>query len=340
MYATMPTPQIDKHQLQQLTKAAGRRCHINNQKSKQNEAIFAGQFNLIKLRNGLTLHSTDGCDMGNFNTQTTIKPRIGFMLFLEGQCNVHYGEREIKLGSQHQQQRSVVPEATLIAVARPETFSRQGEEGRHLKKIVIGIDSDWLESVDLAGLEDYQQVLKFSKQHLKIQRYLASKQMQILADKLFNRPAYSPFLQKMYLEGLTLELATEALMLLTQSSSIIETPVKLQPYEIKRVNKVLELLRSVTDFHAISLDYIANELGTNINTLQRNFRTMMGTTIFEYYRCQKLMQARSALENNSVNVLGAALLAGYNSAANFSTAFRRQFGVSPNQVKGRLFPTA
>lgn len=340
MYAAMPNPQIDKYQLQQLTKAVGRCCQIDDQKSGQHEAIFAGQFNLIKLRNGLTLHSTDGCDIGNFNTQTTIKPRIGFMLFLEGQCNVHYGEREVKLGIQHQQQKRVVPEATLISVTRPETFTRQGEKGRHLKKIVIGIDSDWLESIELEGFDDYQQIISFSKQHLKVQRYLASKQMQILAEKLFNRPTYSPFLQKMYLEGLTLELATEALTLLIHSSSIIDTSVKLQPYEIKRVNKVLELLRSVTDFHAISLDYIANELGTNINTLQRNFRTMMGTTIFEYYRCQKLMEARSALENNSVNVLGAALLAGYNSAANFSTAFRRQFGVSPNQVRGKLFPTA
>ncbi|CAM5502008.1 AraC family transcriptional regulator OS=Stutzerimonas stutzeri OX=316 GN=CXK95_03430 PE=4 SV=1 [Stutzerimonas stutzeri] len=59
-------------------------------------------------------------------------------------------------------------------------------------------------------------------------------------------------------------------------------------------------------------------------------------TIFEYQRARRLLQARQALEREGISVNEAAWRAGYNSAANFATAFKRQFGISPRQVRGRL----
>jgi len=59
-------------------------------------------------------------------------------------------------------------------------------------------------------------------------------------------------------------------------------------------------------------------------------------TIFEYQRARRLLQARQALEREGISVNEAAWRAGYNSPANFATAFKRQFGISPRQVRGRL----
>lgn len=75
--------------------------------------------------------------------------------------------------------------------------------------------------------------------------------------------------------------------------------------------------------------------GLNPNSLQRVFRAVQRVTIFEYVRSRKLDGAREALERDNVSVGEAAYLAGYTSSANFATAFRRRFGVSPRQIRDR-----
>jgi AraC-like DNA-binding protein len=54
---------------------------------------------------------------------------------------------------------------------------------------------------------------------------------------------------------------------------------------------------------------------------------------FEFIRHRRLEQARSALERDAVSVKQAAFLAGYSSAANFSTAYRKHFGCTPRQSR-------
>lgn len=323
---------VSRKQLLDLTREVGRDCHVIDKLNPQETPIFKGQFNLIKLRDGLTLHSADGYDDHNLTTQTQINPRIGLMLFLNGQCDACYGERKITLGVKQKKNQVIVPEIVLVSVNRQETFSREAQAGRYLKKIVVAIEPEWLEKGGFDGLEGYQRITQFFKQHLAVERHLMTPQMRSITEKILNPPDTPAFLKNLYIEGLTLEMVAEAFKALTTDQSILGRD-KLHPYERKRVNKVLELLESSTEIKEVSLDLLAKEVGTTSNTLQRSFRHVMGMTIFDYLRSHKLTQAKNALENNQVNVLEAALLAGYGSAANFSTAFKRQFGVSPNQIK-------
>jgi AraC-like DNA-binding protein len=80
----------------------------------------------------------------------------------------------------------------------------------------------------------------------------------------------------------------------------------------------------------------AREGGVSVNTLQRLFRAMHGTTVFEHLRAMKLQRAREALERDGVPVSEAAYRAGYTSAANFTTAFKRRFGVSPKNLRAQF----
>ena len=84
----------------------------------------------------------------------------------------------------------------------------------------------------------------------------------------------------------------------------------------------------------LSLDKIARYAGLNANSLQKQFRALYGTTVFDFIRQTRLQRARQALERDGLTVGQAALMAGYNSAANFATAYRRCFGIS-----GRLRAT-
>jgi AraC-like DNA-binding protein len=63
------------------------------------------------------------------------------------------------------------------------------------------------------------------------------------------------------------------------------------------------------------------------------FHAAHGTTVFHYIRTQRLEQARLALESGDVSIAQAAYVAGYTSAANFSTAFKRRFGFTPKQSR-------
>lgn len=328
---------VKRQQFIELIRAAGRSSKIIENKACQDDHLFKGNFSFIKLRDDLTFHSSDGFDAHDLITQTEIKPRISFALFLQGQCNAYYGQRKLTLGNKYKCKQTLVPEATLISVDRPEIFKRESKAGRYLRKLVISISPDWLENSSFAGLDGYQDIMRFCHQHLAVSRYLATSTMQILSEKMLNPPDYPLFLKNIYIEGLTLEMTSEALMLLTSEQKRLDNQSFIHPYARNQVNKALELLDSSTELKVLSLDTIAKEVGTNTNTLQRHFKSAMGMTVFEYLRCRNLTAAKSALENNQVNVLEAALLAGYSGAANFSTAFKKQFGVTPNQVRNKIY---
>ena len=86
----------------------------------------------------------------------------------------------------------------------------------------------------------------------------------------------------------------------------------------------------------MSLDAIARHAGVNANTLQRQFKTLFGTTVFDFVRECRMQRARRALENDGVTAGQAAQIAGYTSAANFATAYRRRFGHTPKQARVRV----
>ena len=86
----------------------------------------------------------------------------------------------------------------------------------------------------------------------------------------------------------------------------------------------------------MSLDALARQAGTNANTLQRHVRAVYGTTVFDFVREHRLQRARHALEQDGLTVGQAALVAGYNSAANFATAYRKRFGLPPKLSRGRI----
>ena len=70
--------------------------------------------------------------------------------------------------------------------------------------------------------------------------------------------------------------------------------------------------------------------------LQRQFRAVFGTTVFAYLRECRLLRARRALEHDGVTVGQAAMVAGYTSAANFATAYKRRFGHAPKLARSRV----
>ncbi|MCV6601219.1 MAG: AraC family transcriptional regulator, partial [Cohaesibacter sp.] len=87
------------------------------------------------------------------------------------------------------------------------------------------------------------------------------------------------------------------------------------------VTQNLENLPSISD--------IASQLGTNNTTLRRAFKATYGVTLMDYIRIQRLEMARIMLREGRFQVAEIAYRVGYANPANFTNAFRRQFGYAP-----------
>lgn len=291
--------------------------------------LFRGKLRWLRLRSGLSLHSSDCFELHNFSTQLQIEPRLNFILFLEGRSDVRYGDKDVRIGCD----QSATCEGVTVSLAEPVLFSRKARRGAHIRKLVVSLSPEWLDSGGLDGQPEHAAITRFASQHMAMRHWQPSARLQTLAEQILNPPGYGTLLDNLYLESRSLEIASEALTILSQAQPA--APQGLLPREHQRIRQVLELLDSgIAD--EWSLEAIARDAGVNINTLQRQFQASLGMTLFEYQRVRKLKQAREALERQGVSVTQAAWLAGYGSAANFATAFKRQFGLTPKQVRSRL----
>ena len=167
-----------------------------------------------------------------------------------------------------------------------------------------------------------------------------------VAEQITRAPDLSPLLLHLYLESRALELVGEALASLSQHApgpapAPVPAPapaaaaLRLLPHEHQRM-RALHAFLQTDGAMDMSLDALARQAGTNANTLQRHFRAVYGTTVFDFVREHRLQRARHALEQDGLTVGQAALVAGYNSAANFATAYRKRFGMPPKLARARI----
>lgn len=82
-----------------------------------------------------------------------------------------------------------------------------------------------------------------------------------------------------------------------------------------------------------SLRKLSRQAGLNVFKLKNGFKSVFGDTVFGYIHHLRMEKARKMLlEGEQVSTV--AYLLGYTSPNNFSTAFRKKFGVSPGKFKG------
>lgn len=78
---------------------------------------------------------------------------------------------------------------------------------------------------------------------------------------------------------------------------------------------------------------LARSVGTNTRQLNEAFRKYVGVTMFDYLHEERMKEALRLLCETKLEVQTIANDLGYGSAANFSTAFRERFGLSPRQYR-------
>ena len=101
--------------------------------------------------------------------------------------------------------------------------------------------------------------------------------------------------------------------------------------DIVRIERVRDTLISelARDHRLCDLARLA---GMSVSSLKVKFRLVVGQSVFEFLRDQRLERARSGLKDEGWTVKQAAYFVGYAHPNNFATAYRRKFGSSPRQA--------
>lgn len=83
----------------------------------------------------------------------------------------------------------------------------------------------------------------------------------------------------------------------------------------------------------LTLNSLAQQIGTNEFTLKKGFKELFGTTVFGYWNQVKMSEAMMLLSEGAMNVSEISRKLGYKNPQHFSAAFKRHFGYSPSKLK-------
>nr|WP_315429879.1 AraC family transcriptional regulator [uncultured Albidiferax sp.] len=286
--------------------------------------LMDGSFSITRLRDGLSLHCTDVVHLHDMATQFVMQDKsIKVLLKLEGNAQVAMGARSLPLDAG--EGSNAVPRGAVVSLNSPDTFQRHSRAGTRQRMVVLTLKPDWL---DAAGVSQ-----SLFREHLSVHAWEPTPHAVALARQLIHPVGFDGPMQQLHQESRALELIVEALSG-ALAGTAPSTP-KLAPSAHHRVRRLQQLLES-GEADQLGMPAIARWIGCNANTLQQQFRAVCGQTIFDYLRQQRLQRAARALQHDGVSVARAAEIAGYSSQANFSTAFRRHFGVPPKHCRNKL----
>ena len=78
---------------------------------------------------------------------------------------------------------------------------------------------------------------------------------------------------------------------------------------------------------------LALEVGINEAKLMRAFKQVFGSTIFDFTQQLRMELAKKLIETTDLSVTEIALDVGYEYSSNFTTAFKRHFGITPKAAR-------
>lgn len=145
---------------------------------------------------------------------------------------------------------------------------------------------------------------------------------------------YTGPMKKLYLETKAMELIVHKLAQTICEDYGGDRPFKLDRQETDRLFHAREILCRDLETPPGLFD-LAHAVGTNHCRLNAGFRELYGTTVFDYLRQKRLIEARRLIEEDGLTVTEAALKVGYNSISSFSKAFTQHFGLPPMKLRKR-----
>lgn len=278
-----------------------------------------GIYHVQRLRPGLMICSYDmtyGC---NATVRIARRPHACLGMLLEGR---HEGT---VAGLPFDLRRGGVP--SLFASSRDLEAVVHVHKGEKCRAVGVCIDDEFFDSLQ-TGSDDtaFAALRRLMREPLIVREFEHAVALQYHLQDLANCP-YTGVMACLHCES-------RALAILVELASCLKPTGPARGHSLRkgrqeRVHHVRHLLDSNLD-KPLSLAEIARRVGSNETTLRLDFKAVMGTTIFAYVRDRRLDLARKLVRDGELPLASIAYITGYASPANFSTAYRKRFGIAPS----------
>lgn len=273
----------------------------------------------------------------NFKWQTTsirqgksrhVAAKFQTFIFLEGEQSFWLDEKFFHIDAGHGD--NCRPKALTVAMNRETEIRLLRGENSPLNKVSISTPVDWLDLMSVEQASRDSNLTDFLSGHLNHLVWDINPEVAALCDQIVAPPHWlDGGMQHLYRSARGLDMMIAVCQRVSGHGQHLAE--RASHTTRTHMNRVRDYLMDHID-EDMTIDRIARDTGTSIRSLQRKFRDQFGESVFEFVRHARLDRAREALIRDHVSVAEAAHLAGYNTTASFSAAFKRHFGKTPSKA--------
>ena len=154
-----------------------------------------------------------------------------------------------------------------------------------------------------------------------------------LLDDIFKTDTNSP-ISNLVLQNRVLMLTEKFLhtFLERESEESVIKNKKIKEKDIQALREVEEILSKHELDKFPSIDVLSKTAMMSSTKLKTKFKTVYGMKLYEYYNRNRLEKARELLKSGRYSVKEVGLDIGFSNLSNFAKAFRKEFGILPNEM--------
>ena len=289
-----------------------------------NTPVYSGRLLAHEVQPGLTVTGNDITYLADQEFVLDVEPSLICGILLGGDDQGAYiGETGFA--------RRAFERPVLIGFSSTMRYRRLCVREQHCRAAGFVLKPAFFERFGDAVSDDGLAILRdFSRAAFRTETLARAPKLVETARRILDHP-YSGPLGQLFLESSTLSLVVEVAGLLHRERRMMALVGR------RHYDRVMEA-RDILDADLIeppSSLQLARRVGVSLTTLQANFKTVIGTTIFGYVRDQRLAMARVLLIEHGLSASEAGYRVGFSSPAAFTTAYRRRFGLPPGRETAR-----
>ncbi|WP_019350836.1 AraC family transcriptional regulator [Vibrio splendidus] len=321
---------------------------IVTQGQTKQTSLAEGKFLSYQYNDQIFVHGGRCVELVDSNIVSTAHSAILITILLEGKLTFGYDDLEFDLDA------NSGPQGVVVNLAKPANFRRSLIQGNKINKINILVKPQWVEP----RLSDHCSSKSFLDSHKAFYNVKINADIIQLTNALTSQATPTNFQDKLVVETLTQQLLAQTLSQMpiqcchqctsddshtntestdpviashnTNSSVNLDMASTSKSFDAK-IEDIISYIEINLD-QQLSLESIASKFSMSISNLQRRFKQSYNLTINGYIRYRRLDIARQHLERGLVSITEAAYEAGYQHPSNFTSAFKKTFGVPPHEL--------
>lgn len=301
---------------------------------KQNAPLIEGCFLSSSFNNGFSICGGNSDELTDTTVVSVAPAALIVTILLQGKLSFGYDDLIFDLDS------STQALGVAVSLTKPANFRRDIRQSNHVKKLHLMFTPEWIRT----RLGNHCSMTEFTQLHKNNTTFAITPSIFEMAAKIISSPSPSEFSESVKLEAMSYGLFSEIIEVLIQSKKLQSNLINAQKYTVnasrlkapKHTNK--KTYRTIEDIvgyieanldQTLSLEKIAENFSMSTSNLQRIFKQELDLTVNSYIRYRRLEIAKYHLEQGLMGVTEAAYEAGYHHPANFTHAFKKEFGHPP-----------